>query len=149
MLTIEVGQEAPDFTLPNQDRQPITLSELRGSPVVLMFYPFDFSGVCTTEHCEVRDDHGGWQEQGATILGISRDSIFAHQAFKAQNQLPYDLLADMKGEVASLYDTWNADIPAAERLTVVIDAEGKVAYTTKSAAIPEARDHSDVLQHIG
>jgi len=148
-MTIEVGQEAPDFTLPNQDRAPITLSELRGNPVVLMFYPLDFSGVCTAEHCAVRDDFGSWQEQGATILGISRDSIFTHQEFKKQQQLPYDLLADMKGEVATLYDNWNAEAAIAERLTVVIDGEGKVAYTTKSGGIPEARDHSDVLQHIG
>jgi len=117
--------------------------------VVLMFYPFDFSGVCTAEHCEVRDDYSSWLERGAKIFGISRDSIFAHQAFKEANQLPYDLLADMKGEVAQLYDTWNADIPAAERLTVVIDGEGTITYLTKSGAIPEARDHSDVLQHIG
>jgi peroxiredoxin len=149
MMTIEVGQQAPDFTLPNQDRQPTTLSESRGHPVILIFYPFDFSGVCTAEHCEVRDDYGAWLEQGAEIFGISRDSIFAHQAFKAANELPYDLLADMKGEVATLYSTWNADVSAAERLTVVIDAEGKVVYTTKSGAIPEARNHSDVLQHIG
>ncbi len=147
-MTIEVGQEAPDFTLPNQDREPTTLSELRGNPVILMFYPFDFSGVCTAEHCEVRDDYSAWLEQGATILGISRDSIFAHQAFKAQNELPYNLLADMKGEVATLYGTWNADVSVAERLTVVIDGDGKVVYTTKSGAIPEPRDHSDVLQHI-
>lgn len=147
-MTIEVGQPAPDFTLPNQDRQPITLSELRGHPVVLMFYPLDFSGVCTTEHCAVRDDHGAWQEQGATILGISRDSIFTHQVFKEQNALPYDLLADMKGEVATLYGTWNADAAVAERLTVVVDSQGNVAYTTKSGGIPEARDHSGVLEHI-
>ena len=148
-MTIEVGQPAPDFTLPNQDRERITLSELRGHPVILMFYPLDFSGLCTTEHCSVRDDYGSWQEQGATILGISRDSIFTHQVFKETNQLPYDLLADMKGEVATLYGNWNADAAIAERLTVVIDAEGNVVYTTKSGGIPEARDHSDVLQHIG
>lgn len=148
-MTIEVGQMAPDFTLPNQERQQITLSEQRGHPVVLMFYPFDFSGVCTAEHCEIRDDYGAWMERGATIFGISRDSIFAHQAFKEANQLPYDLLADMKGEVAKLYGTWNEAAGVAERLTVVIDAEGKIVYTTKSAAIPEARDHSAVLEHIG
>lgn len=143
-----MGREAPDFTLPNQDREPTTLSELRGQPVILMFYPFDFAGVCTAEHCEVRDDYLAWLEQGATILGISRDSIFAHQAFKAQNELPYNLLADMEGEVATLYGTWNADVSVAERLTVVIDGDGKVIYTTKSGAIPGPRDHSDVLQHL-
>jgi peroxiredoxin len=147
-MAIEVGQPAPDFTLPDQDRETVTLSELRGTPVVLVFYPFDFSGVCTAEHCEIRDDYSGWMEKGAKVFGISRDSIFTHQAFKTQENLPYSLLADMKGEVAQQYDTWNADIPAAERRTVVVDREGNVAYTTKSGAIPEARDHSDVLAHI-
>ena len=148
-MALEIGQMAPDFTLNNQDREEITLSDLRGKPVVLVFYPFDFSGVCTAEHCEIRDDHSDWIDQGATVLGISRDSIFTHKAFKEQEKLSYSLLADMKGEVAQQYDTWNADIPAAERLTVVIDAEGNVVYQTKSNALPEARDHSDVSAHIG
>lgn len=147
-MSIEVGQDAPDFTLQNQNREEVTLSELRGTPVVLVFYPFDFSGVCTAEHCEIRDDYKGWIEQGAEIFGISRDSIFAHQAFKEQESLPYSLLSDMKGEVAQLYGTWNAAVAVAERLTVVIDREGKVAYMTRSGALPEARDHSEVLSHL-
>lgn len=147
-MAIEVGQPAPDFTLPNEDRENITLSELRGSPVVLVFYPLDFSGVCTAEHCQIRDDYSSWLDQGAKIFGISRDSIFTHKVFKEQEKLPYSLLADMKGEVAQQYGTWNADAAIAERLTVVVDREGNVAYTTKSGGIPEARDHSDVLAHI-
>ena len=148
-MTIEVGQAAPDFTLPNQDRESITLSELRGTPVVLMFYPLDFSGVCTNEHCEIRDDYGSWMEQGAKVFGISRDSIFAHKAFRDSIELPYDLLADMKGEVAQLFGTWNEAAAIAERLTVVVDRQGNVAYTTMSGGIPLARDHSGVLEHIG
>ena len=148
-MSIEVGQAAPDFTLPDENRESITLSELRGTPVVLVFYALDFSGVCTLEHGQIRDDYSGWMDQGAKIFGISRDSIFTHQAFKERENLPYSLLADMKGEVAQLYGTWNADAAIAERLTVVVDREGNVAYTTKSGGIPEARDHSDVLAHIG
>ncbi len=148
-MSIEVGQAAPDFTLPNESGQKVTLSELKGTPVVLVFYPLDFSPVCTNEHCEIRDDYSGWMDAGAQIFGISRDSVFAHAAFKESLQIPQSLLADMKGEVAQQYGTWNADAGIAERLTVVVDREGNVAYTTKSGAIPEARDHSDVLQHIG
>lgn len=148
-MTIEVGQMAPDFTLPNQDREPTTLSGLRGKPVVLMFYPFDFSPPCTAEHCEIRDDYQDWGERGATVLGISRDSHFVHKAFKEAQNLDHDLLADMKGEVARLYGTWNEDVSVANRLTVVIDAEGKVVYTTKSDSLPETRDHSEVLAHLG
>lgn len=148
-MSIEVGQDAPDFTLPNQDREPVTLSELRGKPVVLMFYPFDFSPPCTAEHCEIRDDYQDWGAQGATVLGISRDSFFVHKAFKDAQNLDHALLADMKGEVARLYDTWNEDVGVANRLTVVIDAAGKVVYTTQTDSLPETRDHSEVLAHLG
>jgi peroxiredoxin len=148
-MTIEVGQMAPDFTLPNQDREPTTLSELRGKPVVLVFYPFDFSPPCTAEHCEIRDEHKDWVERGATILGISRDSHFVHKAFKDAQHLDYPLLADMKGEVARLYGTWNEDVGVANRLTVVIDADGKIVHTTSSESLPELPDHSGVLAHLG
>jgi peroxiredoxin len=148
-LTIEVGQTAPDFTLPNEDREPVTLSELRGKPVILMFYPFDFSPPCTAEHCEIRDDYQDWTEAGAVVLGISSDSWFVHRAFKDSQHLDHSLLADMKGEVARLYGTWNEDVGVANRLTVVIDPEGKVVYTTKTDSLPETRDHSEVLSHLG
>ncbi len=144
---MEIGQEAPDFTLVNEDNEQVTLSELRGSPVVLVFYTFDFSGICTNELCEIRDDYSGWSDAGATIFGISRDSRFAHAAFKQAENLSHSLLADLKGEVAQAYGTWNEALGAAERLTVVVDANGNVAYS-KQNPIPEARDHSDVLAAI-
>ncbi len=115
-VALEVGQEAPDFTLPNEDGQQVTLSDLRGTPVVLVFYAFDFSGICTSELCGIRDDFSSWMGKGATVFGISRDSRFAHAAFKAQEHLPYSLLADVKGEVACALKN----------------------------AIPDARDHSQV-----
>lgn len=146
-VAIAAGQEAPDFTLRDENGQDVTLSALRGSPVVLVFYPFDFSGICTAEHCEIRDNYSSWMEQGAKVFGISRDSIFAHKAFKEREGFQHSLLADLKGDVATKYDTWNASVGAAERATVVIDRDGKVAYYTKNA-IPNARDHSEVAQHI-
>ena len=146
-MALEIGQEAPDFTLVNEDNEQVTLSELRGSPVVLVFYTFDFSGICTNELCEIRDDYSSWADAGATIFGISRDSRFSHAAFKQAENLSHSLLADLKGEVAQAYGTWNEGLGAAERLTVVIDASGNVAYA-KQNPIPEARDHSDVLAAI-
>ena len=146
-MALEIGQEAPDFTLVNEDNEQVTLSELRGSPVVLVFYTFDFSGICTNELCEIRDDYSSWADAGATIFGISRDSRFSHAAFKQAENLSHSLLADLKGEVAQAYGTWNEGLGAAERLTVVIDANGNVAYA-KQNPIPEARDHSDVLAAI-
>lgn len=146
-MALEIGQEAPDFTLVNEDNEQVTLSELRGSPVVLVFYTFDFSGICTNELCEIRDDYSSWADAGATIFGISRDSRFSHAAFKEAENLSHSLLADLKGEVAQAYGTWNEALGAAERLTVVVGADGAIAYA-KQNPIPEARDHSDVLAAI-
>ena len=146
-MALEIGQGAPDFTLVNEDNEQVTLSELRGSPVVLVFYTFDFSGICTNELCEIRDDYSGWADAGATIFGISRDSRFSHAAFKQAENLSHSLLADLKGEVAQAYGTWNEALGAAERLTVVVDANGNIAYAQQNP-IPEARDHSDVLSAI-
>ena len=81
-MTLEVGQQAPDFTLVDENNDPVTLSELRGTPVVLVFYFSDFSGICTAELCEIRDNYSSWMERGAKVFGISRDSRFVHTAFK-------------------------------------------------------------------
>jgi peroxiredoxin len=142
-----LGQEAPDFTLVNESNEEVTLSKLRGSPVVLVFYTFDFSGICAAEHCEIRDTYQDWSGAGAHVYGISRDSRFSHAAFKEANNLQHSLLADLKGDVARAYGTWNEGLGAAERLTVVIDKGGKIAYQ-KQNPIPEARDHSDVMAAI-
>ncbi|MDA0364577.1 MAG: peroxiredoxin [Chloroflexi bacterium] len=146
-MAIAVGQDAPDFTLRDENAQGVALSSFRGSPVVLVFYAFDFSGICTAEHCDIRDNYSSWMDHGAKVFGISRDSVFAHKAFKEREGFQHSLLADVTGEVATKYDTWNAAVGAAERATIVIDRDGKVAYYTKNA-IPNARDHSEVAQHI-
>ena len=146
-MALEIGQEAPDFTLVNEDNEQVTLSELRGAPVVLVFYTFDFSGICTNELCEIRDDYSSWADAGATVFGISRDSRLLARRFKASENLSHSLLADLKGEVAQAYGTWNEALGAAERLTVVVGADGNIAYS-KQTRSPEARDHSDVLAAI-
>ncbi len=146
-MAIAVGQEAPDFTLNNEDGEQVTLSELRGAPVVLVFYTFDFSGICTGELCEIRDDYSEWMDLGAQVYGVSRDSHFSHAAYKEQHGLPYSLLADTKGEAAKAYDTWNEGLWAAERLTVVIDKDGAIAHLVKNPIL-EARDHSAIAEAI-
>lgn len=146
-MAIDVGQEAPDFTLVDENNEKVTLSELRGSPVVLVFFPFAFSGICTAEMCGIRDDYSSWQEKGAKVFGISRDSRFTQAAFKEKEGLTHSLLADLKGEVASKYGVWNEAAGAAERATFVINPEGQVVYAIHNQ-IPNARDHSEVEQHI-
>ncbi len=147
MTDLQAGQEAPDFTLKNQDNADVTLSAQRGRPVVLVFYPLDFSGICTSELCAIRDDYSGFQEAGATVYGVSRDSRFTHKAFKESSHLKHDLLADMKGDVAKLYGCWNEDLGFSERLTVVIDPDGTITYLIHNA-VGNARDHHEALNAV-
>ncbi len=148
MANVEVGQEAPDFTLKNENNQDVKLSNQRGKPVVLFFYPLDFSPFCTTEACAYRDDTSLFEGKGAQIFGISRDSTWTHKAFKEKEQLPYSLLADMKGAVAQIYGCWNEAAAIAERLTVVIDADGKITYVEHNGPA-QIRDQKKALAALG
>ena len=148
MAAIEVGKEAPDFTLPDENSQPVRLRDLRGSPVVLVFYRADFSPVCTNEMCGYRDDYSHFQAKGARVFGISRDSVWAHKAFKDILGLTHSLLSDPKGEVARLYDTWNEDLALAGRLTVVVDKDGIIRYVTRSELL-KPRDPRQALAAVG
>jgi peroxiredoxin len=144
MASVSVGQEAPDFTLRDENNQEVTLSALRGAPVVLVFYPLDFSPLCTNELCGIRDDYSAFETKGAKVFGISRDSTWTHKAFIQQQGLKHSLLADMKGAVAQLYGCWNEAFALAERLTVVIDKDGVIRYVTHNA-VTQARDHKEAL----
>jgi peroxiredoxin (alkyl hydroperoxide reductase subunit C) len=148
MAAIEVGKEAPDFTLPDENSQPVRLRDLRGSPVVLVFYAADFSPVCTNEMCGYRDDYSHFQAKGARVFGISRDGVWAHKAFKQSLGLTYSLLSDPKGEVARLYDTWSEELALANRLTVVVDKDGIIRYLTRSELL-KPRDHREALAALG
>ena len=148
MASVSVGQEAPDFTLRDENNQPVHLAELLGSPVVLVFYPLDFSPICTNEMCAYRDDYSQFVAKGAKVFGISRDSSWTHTAFKDLHQMPQTLLADMKGEVARLYGCWNEQLGIAERLTAVIDGEGIIRYVTHNPPL-QARDHKEAIAALG
>jgi peroxiredoxin len=144
MASVSVGQEAPDFTLRDENNQQVTLSALRGAPVVLVFYPLDFSPICTNELCGIRDDYGAFEAKGAKVFGISRDSTWTHKAFIQQQGLKHSLLADMKGAVAQLYGAWNDAVGLAERLTVVVDKDGIIRYVTHNG-LAQPRDHKEAL----
>lgn len=148
MADVEVGQEAPDFTLRDESNQEVKLSAQRGQPVVLVFYPLDFSGFCTAEMCAYRDDYSLFEGKGAKIFGISRDSIFTHKAFKEKEGLKHSLLADMKGDVARLYGCWNEAIGIAERMTVVVDKDGKITYVEHNGP-GQIRDQKKALAALG
>ena len=129
---VEVGQAAPDFTLPDQMGITTTLSGLRGTPIVLYFYPRDDTPGCTKEACGFRDDFSNYQARGATILGVSPDSSSSHARFAQKFNLPFTLLADTEHQVCEAYGVWKEKnmygrkSMGVERTTFVIDAKGIV-----------------------
>jgi peroxiredoxin len=123
---LAVGEAAPGFVLPNQFGEPVSLSALRGGNVVVVFYPFAFSGICTGELCQLRDNIAEFATAQARVLAVSVDSKYALRAYARAERLEFDLLADFwpHGEVARRYGVFNAERGMAERGTFVIDAEG-------------------------
>ena len=130
---IAEGAPAPDFTLTSDSGTEVTLSKLRGKPVVLYFYPKDDTPGCTTEACEFRDAYDVFRERGAEVLGVSPDDVASHEKFKTKYELPFTLLADPDHAVAEEYGVWGEKKFAGKtylgikRSTFVIDADGKVA----------------------
>lgn len=124
---------APDFTLPDQDGKPVTLSDFRGRRVVLYFYPKDDTPGCTKQACELRDNAATFDARDAVILGVSPDSPAAHRRFRDKYDLPFTLLADTDHEVAAKYGVWveksmyGRKYWGNERTTFVINEQGRVA----------------------
>jgi thioredoxin-dependent peroxiredoxin len=150
---IEEGTEAPDFELTSDDGSTVKLSDLRGRPVVLYFYPKDDTPGCTAQACSFRDAYGEFEARGATILGVSPDSEASHVKFKEKYGLPFTLLADPEHEVAELYRVWverntyGKKSMGIKRSTFVIDADGNLAKAMLGVS-PE--DHADlVLSELG
>jgi glutaredoxin-dependent peroxiredoxin len=131
-MPVDVGSTAPDFTLTNQDRQPVTLSEQRGKPVVLAFFPAAFSSVCTKEMCTFRDSMARLGEAKAQVYGISVDTFFTLKAFQDQQKLTFPLLSDFNKQVIRDYGVFNEDMIGlkgiAKRGVFVIDKSGVVRY---------------------
>jgi peroxiredoxin len=145
--TLKPGDPAPDFELMNQDRQPVKLSAYRGKKnVMLLFYPMDFSPVCTEEHCsfgpQVDRIQGG---DDTVIFGINADHPFAHAAFRRQYNIPYDLLADPTRRTLKAYGMFAGEEPfnCAKRGTVVIDKQGRIAHYT-TVGITDVRKIDDL-----
>jgi len=132
-MSVEVGAKAPDFTLPNQDREPVTLSEqVKRGPVVLAFFPAAFSGTCTTEMCTFRDSAATLNKVGATVLGVSVDTFFALKAWGDAQKLNFPLLSDFNKDVMAKYGVVNPDMIGlkgiAKRSIFVIDRGGVVRH---------------------
>ena len=129
---IEEGTTAPDFELETETGETVRLSDFRGKPVILYFYPRDNTPGCTKEACDIRDAWSKFERRGVVVLGISPDNAASHTRFKTKYQLPFTLLADTEHDVAKLYGTWRPKRMAGKsflgiiRSTFLIDAEGKV-----------------------
>lgn len=132
-MALEVGQPAPDFTLDAHPGEPVTLSALKGKPVVLYFYPRDNTPGCTTESCDFNDRLDRVQAKGAVVLGISRDSLKSHAKFADKYDLNFPLLSDPETTVHQAYGAWGEKVLYGKRsigvirTTVLIDADGNVA----------------------
>jgi len=135
---IEEGKPAPDFELATDAGERVKLSDYRGQPVVLYFYPKDDTPGCTVEACGFRDAHTAFEERGAVILGVSPDDEASHVKFKQKYSLPFPLLADPEHEVADQYGVWGEKKYAGKtywgvsRTTFVIDGEGNIAKVMKN-----------------
>lgn len=134
MTIPEEGAEAPSFALPNEEGETIRLSDFRGRPLVLYFYPKDDTPGCTTEACNFRDDFEAFQEAGIEILGVSPDSPDSHARFKARYDLPFSLLADETNEVCEAYGVWGRkrfrgrEYMGVNRTTFIIDGDGTISH---------------------
>jgi glutaredoxin-dependent peroxiredoxin len=132
-MSVQVGQDAPDFTLKNTDMQDVTLSALQGQKnVVLLFVPLAFTGVCTTELCSVRDNLNSYAQLNAEVFGISVDSPFAQKAWKEKEQLNFTLLSDFNRQAVKAYGAQYESLiglqGVAKRAAFVIDKQGKIRY---------------------
>ena len=147
------GQEAPDFTLPDQDGNEVKLSDLRGAPVVLYFFPKADTPGCTAQACGVRDHRNDYESSGARVVGVSPDTVTAQRKFAGKYGLDFTLLADENHEVADLYGVWGEKkmygktYLGVTRATFLIDPEGKVVKVFPKVS-PKTHDEV-VLEALG
>jgi peroxiredoxin len=129
-MSLSVGDTAPEFSLPDQDKQVVSLAELRGAPVLVVFYPFAFSGTCTGELCQLRDELATYTDAGVRVVAISTDPTFALKAFREKEGFGFPLLSDFwpHGATAQAYGVFNDKAGMALRGTFLVDADGKVAF---------------------
>ena len=141
IMTIKIGQPAPEFTLLDTDKNKVSLSDFKGKNVLILFFPQAFTGVCTKELCAVRDDIGRYSNINAQVLGLSVDSVFTLGKYKEEQQYNFPLLSDFNKEVSAAYDSLYAEWilgmkGVSKRSAFIIDKEGNVC-------------HAEVLENAG
>ena len=144
---LEVGTKAPDFTLPDKDGNPVSLSDFLGKKVVLYFYPRDNTPGCTRQACAFGAAYGQFQAPGVEVIGVSKDSVASHQKFAAKHDLPFLLLADPETQVIQAYDVWKEKklygkvSMGTVRSTYVIDEQGII-----TAALPKVKPDTNAQE---
>jgi peroxiredoxin Q/BCP len=145
---VEAGKPAPDFTLLDQQGKKVTLSELKGSPVILYFYPKDDTPGCTKEACGFRDEFAYYEKAGAKVIGVSPDDVASHAKFTKKYELPFTLLADSDNKVCEAFGVWKEKnmygkkYMGVERTTFVIDSKGVVRQVFPKVKV---EGHSDAV----
>ncbi len=152
-MTISAGDPAPEFALADEQGQMHNLSDYRGKPVVLYFYPKDDTPGCTKEACGFRDDYSAYETAGVKILGVSPDNSKSHAKFKSKYELPFTLLADPDHEVLKLYDVWRLkksfgrEYEGVVRTTFLIGEEGEILKVYKK--VKPANHSAEILSVLG
>lgn len=156
-MSIAIGQPAPDFMLYSSEKKQVTLSEQKGHPVLLLFFPLAFTSVCTAELCSVRDNITWYNNLNAEVFGISVDALQSLAKFKEEQQLNFTLLSDFNKEVSTAYDTiyetWGYNMKGvSKRSAFVIDKEGIIRYAEvleNAGEVPNFHEIQKTLQNLG
>ena len=152
-MGLDIGDKAPDFTLPTDGDGKIKLSDLKGQKVVLYFYPKDDTPGCTKEACAFGEMFPRFEKMAATVIGISRDSVASHDKFKKKYKLPFTLASDSEGKVTEKYGVWiekslyGRRYMGIERATFLIDEKGKIAQVWHKVKVPGHAD--EVMKAVG
>lgn len=144
----QVGERAPDFTLPSTSGERVTLSQLRGKPVLIAFFPLAFSSTCTAELCEMRDDWSEFEARGVVVLPISVDSTYSLKEYKQKYEMKVDLLSDFKREVTIRYGVLNEDRFFSNRAYFLLDREGVVRWAHVEENPSNKRTNQEILAEV-
>lgn len=150
-MTLAIGTSAPSFELVNQNREPVSLDDLRGSPSVIVFIPFAFTRTCESELCQIRDEHSLFEDAGARVVVITCNTLHANRAWAEQQGFAFDILSDWwpHGEVSRRYETFDETHGYAERTTYFLDPDCVITQVTRSDQLGEARDFASYRSALG
>ena len=144
-MPLDVGTPAPDFTLLNQNREPVSLDDLKGSKSVIVFIPFAFTRTCEGELCQIRDEYAAFDAADTEVVAITCNTHHANRVWIEQQGFQFDILSDWwpHGAVSRKYDTFNEGYGYAERTTYFLDEDGVITSVSRSDHLGEARDFGD------